>query len=71
MYTLVIWVHSVTDGDDVYRLEGGIKEFQGFEGTYLVDLKLKISYQCFTNNQCVAIVGITAKPYILQKIQYK
>ena len=45
MYTLVIWVHSVTDGDDVYRLEKGIKEFWGFEGTFFVDLELKISSQ--------------------------
>ena len=51
MYTLVIWVHSVTDGDDVYRLEGEIKEFWGFEGAFFVNLKLKISYQCFTNIQ--------------------
>ena len=27
MYTLVIWVHSVTDGDDVYRLEGELRNF--------------------------------------------
>jgi len=26
MYTLVIWVHSVTDGDDVYRLPFGIRK---------------------------------------------
>ena len=26
MYKLVVWVHSVTDGDDVYRLPFGIRK---------------------------------------------
>ena len=51
MYTLVIWVHSVTDGDDVYRLEEKLRNLGVSKELFFVNLELKISYQYLTNVQ--------------------